>query len=92
MSEDKKVIFSMSGVSKVIPSGKQILKNVPSAFKADYLEKKVAGSAGKNWSLRICKCASCQGSTRLLRFEKSGSAGNVLVQAVAVIASASSAG
>jgi ATP-binding cassette ChvD family protein len=32
MSEDKKVIFSMSGVSKVIPSGKQILKNIHLSF------------------------------------------------------------
>lgn len=32
MSEDKKVIFSMSGVSKIIPSGKQILKNIHLSF------------------------------------------------------------
>ncbi len=32
MSEDKKVIFSMSGVSKVLPSGKQILKDIYLSF------------------------------------------------------------
>ncbi len=32
MSEDKKVIFSMSGVSKILPSGKQILKDIYLSF------------------------------------------------------------
>ena len=32
MSDDKKVIFSMSGVSKLLPSGKQILKNIHLSF------------------------------------------------------------
>lgn len=32
MSDDKKVIFSMSGVSKVLPSGKQILKDIYLSF------------------------------------------------------------
>jgi ATP-binding cassette ChvD family protein len=32
MSDDKKVIFSMSGVSKQLPSGKQILKNIYLSF------------------------------------------------------------
>ena len=32
MSEEKKVIFSMSGVSKVLPSGKQILKDIHLSF------------------------------------------------------------
>lgn len=32
MSDDKKVIFSMSGVSKVLPSGKPILKNIYLSF------------------------------------------------------------
>lgn len=32
MSDDKKIIFSMSGVSKLLPSGKQILKNIYLSF------------------------------------------------------------
>ncbi len=32
MSDDKKVIFSMSGVSKILPSGKQILKDIYLSF------------------------------------------------------------
>ena len=33
MADDKKVIFSMQGVSKVLPSGKQILKDIVSILK-----------------------------------------------------------
>ena len=29
MADDKKVIFSMVGVSKATPQGKQIIKNIP---------------------------------------------------------------
>ena len=32
MSDGKKIIFSMSGVSKLLPSGKQILKNIHLSF------------------------------------------------------------
>ncbi len=32
MSDDKKIIFSMVGVSKVTPQGKQIIKNIYLSF------------------------------------------------------------
>ena len=32
MSDDKKIIFGMHKVSKVIPSGKQIIKNINLSF------------------------------------------------------------
>ena len=32
MSDDKKIIFSMVGVSKQTPEGKQILKNIHLSF------------------------------------------------------------
>ena len=54
MSDDKKVIFSMSGVSKVLPSGKQILKNIYLSF---FYGAKIGilglNGAGKSTLLRL---------------------------------------
>ena len=43
MSDDKKIIFSMVGVGKQTPEGKQILKNIHLSF---FLW-------GENWNFRI---------------------------------------
>ena len=54
MSDDKKVIFSMSGVNKVLPSGKQILKNIYLSF---FYGAKIGilglNGAGKSTLLRL---------------------------------------
>lgn len=54
MSDDKKIIFSMVGLNKVYPSGKQVLKNIYLSF---YYGAKIGilglNGAGKSTLLRI---------------------------------------